>query len=451
MIAQTSFRNLKWLAVMASLGFTGILEYARTALGPALQTWQGRLLMDGVVLTCALFFYGAVFIVVDQMQQKLEHKNRELAALREAGMDVTSDLALDTVLKKVVQLARNLVGARYGALSVTDDECRIRSFVTSGISQEQIEKIGAPPRGLGLLGVVMREGQRLRIADVAADSRFHGFPEHHPEMRSLLAVPVVCRGPFQGNLYLSEKLDGGVFSEDDEETLARFATQAAIAVDNAHLHMQLSTLAVAEERVRIAHELHDGQAQVLAYVNTKAQAVQELLRRGQHEKAAEQLQQLAAAAREVYSDVREGILGLRAAAARDHGFVETLRRHLESWQDQCGIRAELSLDINEPHVTPDVELQLLRITQEALANVRKHSEATQAEVRLENLRDGLRLVVRDDGKGFQLDAAGRPVGQPRFGLATMRERAEAIGAKLELQTKPGAGTCVQVDYAPQRN
>lgn len=446
-----NFRSLKGLAVMASIGFTGILEYARTALGTALQTWEGRLLMDGVVLTCALFFYGAVFIVVDQMQQKLEHKNRELAALREAGMDVTSDLALDSVLQKVVRLARNLTGARFGALSVTDDQGRIGSFVTSGLSRQQVDRIGAPPEGKGLLGVVMREGQRLRIADIRDDARSCGFPEHHPEMRSLLAVPVVCRGPFQGNLYLSEKIDGSEFTEDDEETLARFATQAAIAVDNAHLHMQVSTLAVAEERLRIAHELHDGQAQVLAYVNTKAQAVQEFLRHGQQEKAAEQLRQLAAAAREVYSDVRESILGLRAVTASKHGFVEVLRRHLESWQDQCGIRAELSLDTEEPHITPEVELQLLRITQEALANVRKHSEATQAEVRLENLREGLRIVVRDDGKGFELDAAGRPVGQPRFGLATMRERAEAIGAKLELQSKPGAGTSVQVDYAPQRN
>ena len=445
------FSRLKWLAILAPVLFVGVLEYARYALGPAIGSWQGRLLMDGVVLMCALFFYGGVFSVIHQMKERLERRNRELAALREAGLDVTSDLSLDKVLRKVVDLARNLIGTRYGALSVIDGEGKIRSFVTTGVEPEQVERIGAPPVGMGILGVVLREGQRLRLGDIPGDSRSYGFPENHPEMRTLLAVPIVCRGPFRGNLYLSEKLDGSEFTADEEETLVRFASQAAIAVDNAHLHLQVGSLAVAEERLRIAHELHDGQAQVLAYVNTKAQAVQELLRRGRTEKAAEQLEQLAAAAREVYSDVREGILGLRAATNAEEGFVEALRRHLETWQDQCGIKTELSLASDEPHLTPDVELQLLRITQEALSNVRKHSEARRVEVRLDNAARGLRILVSDDGKGFEIDAAGRPIGRPRFGLSTMRERADAIGASFEIQSTPGEGTRIQVDYAPRRN
>lgn len=445
------FRRLKWLAILASVLFIGVLEYARYALGSALQSWQGRLLMDGVVLMCALFFYGAVFTVVHQMQAALERRNRELAALREAGLDVTSDLSLENVLRKVVELARNLIGTRYGALSVIDSEGKIRSFVTTGVPREQAEKIGPPPVGRGVLGVVLREGQRLRLTDIRDDARAQGFPEHHPEMHTLLAVPIVSRGPFKGNLYLSEKLDGSQFTAEEEETLVRFASQAAIAVDNAHLHLQVGSLAVAEERLRIAHELHDGQAQVLAYVNTKAQAVQELLRHGRTEKAAEQLEQLASAAREVYSDVREGILGLRAASDAENGFVESLRRHLESWQDQCGIKTELSLASDEPHLTPDVELQLLRITQEALANVRKHSEARRVEVRLDNASTGVRIAVIDDGKGFEIDAAGRPIGRPRFGLSTMRERADAIGARFEIQSEPGEGTRIQVEYAPRRN
>jgi signal transduction histidine kinase len=445
------FRRLKWLAILAPVLFIGVLEYARQVLGPAIQSWQGRLLMDGVILLCGLFFFGAAFTVIRQMQEKLERRNRELAALREAGLDVTSDLSLDKVLRKVVELARNLIGTRYGALSVIDEAGKIRTFVTTGVTQGQVEKIGSPPVGKGILGVVLREGQHLRIADIGGDARSRGFPEHHPEMRTLLAVPVVCRGPFKGNLYLSERLDGGEFTAEEEETLVRFASQAAIAVDNAHLHLQVGSLAVADEHLRIAHELHDGQAQVLAYVNTKVQAVQEFLRRGQIEKAADQLEQLAAAAREVYADVREGILGLRAAANAEHGFVEALRHHLETWQDQCGIKTELSLASDAPHLTPDVELQLLRITQEALANVRKHSEARRVEVRLDNASTGLRIMVIDDGKGFEIDAAGRPVGRPRFGLSTMRERAEAIGARFEIESGLGEGTRIQVEYAPRRN
>ena len=120
-------------------------------------------------------------------------------------------------------------------------------------------------------------------------------------MRSLLAVPIQCKGPFRGNLYLSERTDGAPFSREDEETLARFAVQAAVAIDNAHLHRRVRDLAASEERLRLAHEMHDGLAQVLAYVNTKAQAVQGFLRHGKSQEASDQLNQLAAAAREVYA------------------------------------------------------------------------------------------------------------------------------------------------------
>ncbi len=441
-----NFRRLKWIAITAPIAFIVVLEYARWVLGPEVLSLQGRLMMHAVVLVGALFFYGAVFTILDLMQDKLERSNRELAALREASLDVTAHLGLDTVLRKVVDLACNLVGTRFGALSVVDKTGRVRTFVTTGLTSEEVGRIGSPPVGKGLLGLVLREGQRLRLADMSQDTRSAGFPPNHPVLRSLLAVPIVCQGPLGGNLYLSEKKDGTEFSAEEEDTLARFATQAAIAIDNAYLHSQVRSLAVAEERLRIAHELHDGQAQVLAYVNTKAQAVQEFLRHGHTKKAAEQLEQLAAAAREVYSDVREGILGLRAMVDSEHSLTDALRQHLETWQDQCGIRAELTVD-GEPHLTPDVELQILRIVQEALANVRKHSAATQAEVRIDVLPHGVRAQVIDDGIGFELDASGRPAGRPRFGLSTMRERAEAIGAKFKLESASGSGTRVEIEYA----
>ncbi len=437
--------RLKWLAILAPAGIIGVLEYSRYALHPLLQSsWQGRLMMHGVVLMGALFFYGAVFTVISHMQERLERKNRELTALRNASLDIVSDLSLDNLLQKVVDQARNLIGTRYGALALIDGENAVQSFVTSGISDRERQRIGPPPQGKGLLGVVLREGQRLRLEDLERDARASGFPAHHPSMRSLLAVPIVCAGPFCGNLYLSEKIDGQKFTEDEEEALARFATLAAIAIDNAHLHSQVKNLAVAEERLRIAHEMHDGQAQILAYVNTKSQAVRELLRSGRLEEAGEQLDELAKAAREVYTDVREGILGLRAAADSQHGFTAGLRNHLERWQDHCGIQAELVI-AKEPDLRPEVELQLVRIVQEALTNVRKHSGADRVRVEIASASEGVKIAIEDFGIGFEAEASGRSE-RPRFGLATMRERAEAIGADFEVHSKPRHGTRIEVRY-----
>jgi signal transduction histidine kinase len=258
-------------------------------------------------------------------------------------------------------------------------------------------------------------------------------------------VPVVSHDLVLGNLYLSEKQDAKTFDPADEETLARFATLAALAIENARLHRRVKALAVTEERERIAREMHDSLAQVLGYVNTKAQAAEVLIEHGEMERASAQLGQLASAARAAYADVREGILGLRTSLGEDRGFVATLRDYLESWQGQSGVAVELVFAPApfEPELTPTGEVQLLRIIQEALANVRKHAGAKRARVSMSRDRDGLQVIIADDGAGFAADAMRRTE-TPRFGLATMRERAEAVGGSLEIVSKPGEGAEVIV-------
>lgn len=443
------FQRLKWVAISAPIVFIGLLEIVHFAWAPTDFGWRFRVLTSGVAMVAAVWLYRFVCSKLDRVQDKLESRNHELRALYSSGLDVTAELDLDSLLQKVVARARKLLGARYGALAVYDRQGDLKSFVTSGMSEDVAARIGPPPEGRGLFGIVMREGQRLRTAEVGDDPRFSGFPDNHPPMHSLLAVPVICRSPFRGNLYLSETMDGSEFTAEHEETLVRFATQTAIAVDNAHLHAQVRNLAVSQERMRIAREMHDGQAQVLAYVNTKAQAVQKFLESGKVAEANEHLSQLAVAAREVYADVREGILGLRAIVDSESGFTETLRRHLERWQEQSGIRVELVVSEELPRFATDVELQLLRIFQEALANVRKHSQAETVKVELKALDGGAKLSAEDRGTGFDLDALRRSQ-RPRFGIATMRERAEAVGASLDLKSQPGVGTRVEVKYPGAR-
>ncbi|MCC2629485.1 MAG: sensor signal transduction histidine kinase [Thermomicrobiales bacterium] len=205
------------------------------------------------------------------------------------------------------------------------------------------------------------------------------------------------------------------------------------------------SLAVTEERERIAREMHDSLAQVLGYVNTKAQAAQTLLENGQPDRAAAQLGQLSEAAREAYADVREGILGLRTSLGEDRGFIETLQDYLDRWQGQSEVTVELQRSPPEydPGLAPMSEVQLLRIIQEALSNVRKHAKARRAWVRLQPAGAGVEVVIEDDGVGFDPDGLRRS-DLPRFGMTTMRERAEAVGGTFEVAAVPGAGTRVIV-------
>jgi signal transduction histidine kinase len=440
-----TLRQLRWVAIVAPVVFLATIEIVRNTIEPALfRSIPGYVLTGGIVLIGTLFFAEALFSVIGRMQERLSNRNRELLALHEAGLSIASELDLDAVLQRIVEQARELVGSRYGALSLLREQGGIESFLTSGLSQAERDRIGPLPVGHGLLGVVLIEGERLRLPNLGSDPRSVGFPPNHPPMHSLLAVPIIIHGTIVGNLYLTEKEGNAEFSGDDEEVLDRFATQAAVAIDNARLHRKVQAIAITEERERIAREMHDGVAQVLGYVNTKAQAAQELLAGGQSERAAGQIAQLAEAARDAYADVRENILGLRTSLGSGRGFVAALREYADLWEQQTGIAAEVT--ILPPAgfgagIPPVVEVQFLRIVQEALANVRKHAHASQVEVVVTESEDAIEARISDDGDGFD-PAALQPGAFPRFGLATMRERAEGIGGTLEIVSSPGRGTMV---------
>jgi two-component system, NarL family, sensor histidine kinase DevS len=160
-----------------------------------------------------------------------------MRALVEAGIALSSELSLDSVLQKIVEAAALLTGARYAALGViNEDRNGLERFVYTGLDEETRERIGDLPRGRGILGVLIQEARPLRLRDLSQDTRSVGFPEHHPEMRTFLGVPIALRGIAYGNLYLTEKEGGGDFTEDDEELVNLLASQAAVAVENARLY-----------------------------------------------------------------------------------------------------------------------------------------------------------------------------------------------------------------------
>jgi two-component system nitrate/nitrite sensor histidine kinase NarX len=263
-------------------------------------------------------------------------------------------------------------------------------------------------------------------------------------MRSLLAVPITSRGTYRGNLYLSEKEGGAAFTADDEETLVRFAQQAAIAIDNARLHRDTHELAATRERLHIAAQTYDGLAQVLAYVNTKSQVVREHCRAGRQEEAMKHLDQLANAAREVFAEQRARLLDLRTLEAGVTSTVQAIAQHVRAWEAETALDVELALPASI-EASPEQELQLLRIVQEALDNVRRHARASRVKLSLEQLPAGLRLQVSDDGVGFDPATVISGDGSPRFGLAAMRERAAAVGGALHLDATPGTGTQLSFD------
>jgi signal transduction histidine kinase len=193
--------------------------------------------------------------------------------LLEAGLALSSELSLDAVLNRIVTLAIQLTGARYGALGVVGPAGRLIEFVTSGISDEDRGRIGEPPHGGGILGVLILDARPLRLPSIADDPRSVGFPPNHPPMKSFLGAPVKALGEVFGNIYLTEKQGASEFDVADQETLVVLATQAGVAVANARLFERAERRGRWLEAVReVTNAILDGtgSSEVLALVTARA-------------------------------------------------------------------------------------------------------------------------------------------------------------------------------------
>jgi signal transduction histidine kinase len=172
-----------------------------------------------------------------------------------AASALITEVSLEGVLERVVEVAAALIGARYAAIGVLAPDGRLlESFTTYGIDEEQRALIGPPPRGHGILGLVIREARPIRLPDLARHPDSYGFPPHHPPMHSFLGVPIVGKRGVFGNLYLTEKLGGEAFTEDDEHIAVLLAANTAAAVENARLHEESARLLEEVQQLQRARE-----------------------------------------------------------------------------------------------------------------------------------------------------------------------------------------------------
>jgi signal transduction histidine kinase len=363
--------------------------------------------------------------------------------LIEAGMALASEVSLDAVLQRIVELAVELTGARYGALGVlTPDGQSIQDFITVGITPEERAALGDPPTGHGLLGALIREEGPLRIPDIGADPRSVGFPPNHPPMTSLLGARIIGRGTVFGNIYLTDKRGAEMFDEEDERVLVVLATQAAIAVENARLYdeterrgRELQRLQVFEERERIAKELHDGVIQALFAVGMSLQGL------ASSSSDPELARRLEAAVEDVdvaIRDLRNYIFGLRPGILADRQLDQALKELATEFGSRSDVVTVVDVDGEAASALASRAGEVVQLAREALSNVSRHAEATTCRVSLRRGADGIVLEIDDDGRGFDVGTS-----TPGMGLRNLRERVESLDGVLEVTSTPGEGTTVR--------
>ncbi|MET9135020.1 GAF domain-containing sensor histidine kinase [Streptomyces antibioticus] len=369
-----------------------------------------------------------------------------LAAVSAALLAMSRHLEVRDVLKTIVASARELLDAQYAALGVPDDHGGFAQFVVDGVSDRQWKAIGPLPRQHGILAAMLHQARPERLADVRKDPRFEGWPAAHPEMSDFLGLPIRDGDEILGALFLANKNcpkpEGSCgFTEDDEELLATLAQHAAIALTNARLYERSRELTIAEERSRLAHELHDAVAQKLFSLRLTAQAAAALVDRDPS-RAKGELQQVAALAAEAADELRAAAVELRPAALDEDGLVATLRTQIQVL-DRAHT-ARVTFTSRGVRALPAAQEEaLLRVAQEALHNALRHSGAAQVDVTLHKRGTATVLRVTDDGSGFE-PTATRRAGR-HLGLVSMRDRAGGVGGTLTVESAPGKGTTIEME------
>jgi signal transduction histidine kinase len=369
-------------------------------------------------------------------------------AVSDTVLAIAAERSVEPVLGKLVDEARALVGARYAAIGVPDGEGGFSRFITAGMTEKQLDALGELPRAHGMLGAMLEAAEPYRTPDIQADPHFEGWPPEHPSMRSFLGVPIVSKGSVIGAFYLTDKRGrrAAEFTDDDQRIIETLAAHAAIAIENARLHEHSRELSIVEERKRLARELHDSVTQTLFSLSLTAEAAAELV--DDHPaQAKEEIEQLRELARGAMAEMRALIFELRPAELEAEGLVPALRKHIEVLRRVYDLRIELAVD-HERRLEPTVEKGVFRIAQEALGNALKHAGADSIQVGVRMSKARVELWVRDDGCGF--DPAEAAAASRRLGLVSMRERAEALGSELRIESGPG-GTTVGLEVKSGRS
>jgi signal transduction histidine kinase len=360
-----------------------------------------------------------------------------LEALETATIALTAEPSLEHLLQLIVDLVRPVAAARYAAIGIATTEGVLERFVTSGISAETRAAIGPLPVGHGLLGVIVRENRTIRVHDVMADTQRSGFPPHHPPMHSFLGTPVKVQGRSVGNLYLTEKVGAGDFTDDDVRIVETFARYAGIAMQNARLNAELGRLAVLTERERIGQDLHDGVIQSLYGVGLSLEDLGDVMRE-EPDAAEARVEQAIDAIHGTIRDLRSFIFGLRPEFLEAGDLRTALGALADEFRRMTAAIVNLTL-VGSGDVPPAVAIHVLQLAREALSNVARHADATSVSVSLMTTPAEVHLAIVDNGNGFDASQSAAP---GHHGLSNMLERARAIGGQLDVRSGKG-GT--QVD------
>lgn len=356
---------------------------------------------------------------------------RESLAFRQVDQAVRADLNLQDLLDRLLSEMIGACEAEGGTIFLLDNERnQLMPWVTQGTS------VG----GADLIAQITQEPHARPLVD--ADST-----------RCVIGAPMATGNRIEGAAILTRSQDKGAFRAQQIDLLSTLTSTAALIVRNAQLYARSEEAAIAEERTRIAREIHDGLAQDLSYLVMKISVAQKLITQGKDKELKKELTQVSDQLRRDARDVRRIIFALRPLDIETEGFVPALRKFVKEFGVVNEIEMELDIQGDFDRMSPKLETALFRLSQEALNNIRKHAQAKHVRIDLRlDSQHVATLRVRDDGRGFDLRQALQAAGiRGSVGLVQMRERAERAGGTFRVETAPGQGALIEAQLPIREN
>ncbi|HEM46174.1 MAG TPA: GAF domain-containing protein, partial [Alphaproteobacteria bacterium] len=378
-----------------------------------------------------------------QLFKAEQRRAEQFRVISEVGSRVASLLTVEEVIDQVARLIQKAFDYYLVEIGLVEEEGLVFQTRASRVEGDQFNPFHLPVDKDSVTGWVAATGDPLLVPDVSQEARYRQMTPF--SSRSELAVPMKTKDHVIGVINVqSEHVDA--FDESDLNVLQSLANQAAITIENARLYEQAQKLAVMEERSRLARELHDAVTQTLFSASLLAEALPEMWETDQDEGRA-LLRELRQLSRGALAEMRTLLLELRPAVLIESNLRDLIRQLGEAVAGRAGVPVDVTVDDLCP-LPDDVHVALYRIAQEALNNVVKHAQAHRVEVRLRCVDgDGkvpggarVELCIVDDGRGFDLAS----IPPDRLGVGIIRERAQAISATCEIDSRPGGGTCVTV-------
>ncbi len=384
---------------------------------------------------------------VERQTRRLAQKTASLKILYDVAATINEATSLDELLLRFLRMLKEMLDGRAATIRLVTPNGNMRLVGTIGLDNTLLHDKEMLPVQLCVCGTALSPGNILCENNPERCSKINGRKMFGSDEIDVVTVPLEYHDDVLGIYNIFVDVPGISDREDILELLKTVGSHLGMAVAKQRSDEEARRLSIMEERTNLAHELHDSLAQTLASLRFQGRMLCDTMQQEPHSEAAfDDLERIRHGLDEAHTELR-ALIGSFRAPTGERGFLPALHKLAQRYEEMTGTAPFVQLKCRNLELNPSEEMQLLRIVQESLANIRKHAEANTVRILINLESNGMSVLIEDDGSGFEQAPSGKP--GEHIGLSIMQERARRLGGELKIESEPGEGTRVELFYVPE--